>query len=141
MGINWGHHWGVSYTISARILSYWQRNFSLEYLVCETMNHSGLFAYRTFIAVLSVAIIIIIIILSNHMVSAVAFFNKIMCTLLDNLFVFVLCSSLFIVDMSTLKTILSMQFMWSHKTLKYTSKLNLLRWYKFETNIISRQSV
>jgi len=91
------------------------------------MNHSGLFAYRTFIAVLSVAIIIITIIISNHIVSAVAFFNKIMCTLLDNLFVFVLCSSLFIVDMSTLKTILSMQFMWSHKTLKYTSKLNLLR--------------
>lgn len=141
MGTNRGHHWCVSYTISARILSYWQGNFSLEYLVCETMNHSGLFAYRTFIAVLSVAIIIIIIIISNHMVSAVAFFNKIMCTLLDNLFVFVLCSSLFIVDMSTLKTILSMQFMWSHKTLKYTSKLNLLRWYKFETNIISRQSV
>ena len=31
--------------------------FILEYLVCETMNHSGLFAHRTFLAVLSMAII------------------------------------------------------------------------------------
>ena len=31
--------------------------FILEYLVCETMNHSGLFAHRTFLAVLNMAII------------------------------------------------------------------------------------
>lgn len=113
------------------------RETDREYLTCETMNHCGFFVHSTFLAVLSMVVII-----TQWQLLFLIRWSMQLHSLISNTYItrqfifFVLCSSLFIVDMSTLKTILSMQFMLSQKTLKYTSKLNGLRWYKLVTNTI-----